>query len=166
MRTMTVVSQRAAINYFTKARVAYDSKTKKQQCDRQIAVCRNILSSFGSKSGSSAHNTGSSRNQSTATAPNHAKSTKPMRNAVDLGTSVLWADSNVGATSPYEVGALYGWGDANGTLVSTNNDDYPHGAVLSVISGNPQYDVVTAQWGDGWRLPTMEEFLILYRTCT
>ena len=25
------------------------------------------------------------------------------------------------------------------------------------ISGNPQYDAATANWGDGWRMPTLKE---------
>lgn len=34
--------------------------------------------------------------------------------AVDLGLSVKWATCNVGATSPQELGGLYGWGDVSG----------------------------------------------------
>lgn len=43
MQTMTVPSQKSAISYFSKAKVAYDSADKKKQCDAQIAVCRSII---------------------------------------------------------------------------------------------------------------------------
>ena len=33
---------------------------------------------------------------------------------VDLGLSVLWADRNVGATSEFDLGGRYGWGDPTG----------------------------------------------------
>ena len=43
MKTQTIVSQNKAIACFTKARVAYDSQSKKAACDKQIAACRNAI---------------------------------------------------------------------------------------------------------------------------
>ena len=43
MKTMTVASQKKAIVSFEKAKVAYDSKSKKNLCDQQIAACNNII---------------------------------------------------------------------------------------------------------------------------
>lgn len=42
-QTMTVSSQKAAINYFEKAKICYDSQAKKDLCDQQIKSCRNII---------------------------------------------------------------------------------------------------------------------------
>lgn len=57
---------------------------------------------------------------------------------VDLGLSVKWATYNVGAMSPEDYGSYYWWFDAKSTAKS---------------------------WGDGWRLPTKEEFRELLRDC-
>lgn len=43
MKTMTVASQKKAISSFIKAKVAFDSQTKKHLCDEQITTCRNII---------------------------------------------------------------------------------------------------------------------------
>lgn len=43
MKTLTVPMQRKAIAAFGKAKVAYDSKAKKDLCDEQIAVCNGII---------------------------------------------------------------------------------------------------------------------------
>lgn len=43
MKTQTVVSQNKAISYFAKARVAYDSQSKKAACNKQIAICRSTI---------------------------------------------------------------------------------------------------------------------------
>lgn len=43
MKTMTVPSQKKAIGFFEKAKVAYDSASKKALCDEQITACQNII---------------------------------------------------------------------------------------------------------------------------
>lgn len=43
MKTMTIASQKKAIAAFGKAKVAYDSKSKKDLCDEQITACYNII---------------------------------------------------------------------------------------------------------------------------
>lgn len=43
MKTLTVASQRKAISSFEKAKVAYDTKSKKALCDEQILACNNII---------------------------------------------------------------------------------------------------------------------------
>lgn len=40
-----------------------------------------------------------------------------------------------------------------------------HGKDMDDISGNATYDVATAKWGKGWRMPTKEEFDELVRYC-
>lgn len=103
-------------------------------------------------------------------------------NAVDLGLSVLWADCNVGANLPEEFGDYYAWGD---TMANRPYGDdlsaYPHckdldgdGNIASSdefsyigddISGKEQYDAATAKWGNGWRMPSYEQFEELLTKC-
>lgn len=71
--------------------------------------------------------------------------------SVDLGLSVDWADCNVGASAPYEFGGHYCWGDSTGLEIKTQSETFPN-----VISGT-QYDIVSANFGNGWRLPTLKE---------
>lgn len=85
--------------------------------------------------------------------------------AVDLGLSVKWASCNVGAESPEGHGDYFAWGE-----ISPKNEYYEinsttYGVELGDISGNPQYDAATANWGDGWRMPTRDEFIELKYNC-
>lgn len=43
MKTLTVASQKKAISSFEKAKIAYDTKSKKALCDEQIVACNNII---------------------------------------------------------------------------------------------------------------------------
>ena len=40
-----------------------------------------------------------------------------------------------------------------------------YGEQMSDISGNPQYDAATANWGGGWRMPTKDEMNELENNC-
>ena len=81
--------------------------------------------------------------------------------AIDLGLSVKWASWNMGASTPMEYGGYYGWGDPSGEKVSFTG--YPEEETL--ISATA-YDIATAKWGGGWRLPTKEEMQELIDRCT
>lgn len=100
---------------------------------------------------------------------------------VDLGlpSGTLWATYNVGATSPYEKGLYFAWGETEpredfswesykffkGYEVDPNNGEW---AVLenigSDISGT-EYDAARYQWGNGWRLPNEQERYELQMLC-
>lgn len=100
---------------------------------------------------------------------------------VDLGlpSGTLWATYNVGATSPYEKGWYFAWGETEpredfswesykffkGYEVDPNNGEW---AVLenigSDISGT-EYDAARYQWGNGWRLPNEQERYELQMLC-
>ena len=99
--------------------------------------------------------------------------------AVDLGLSVRWASYNVGATAPEEYGDYFAWGEISPkddyTLqtyqywTDYNGDGYldeNECAEFDDISGNPQYDAATANWGSLWRMPTAEEIKELIDNCT
>lgn len=81
---------------------------------------------------------------------------------VDLGLSVKWATCNIGASSPYEYGNYYAWGETTtkSSYTVANSKTY-NDKTITDFAGNSLYDAATANWGKGWRMPTrneMEEF--------
>ena len=84
---------------------------------------------------------------------------------VDMGLSVLWATSNVGASSPSDYGNYYAWGETTTKSSYTEDNSRTYKVRMGDISGNPSYDAATANWGDGWRMPTKEEFEELQNRC-
>lgn len=100
---------------------------------------------------------------------------------VDLGlpSGVKWAGWNVGATRPEEYGGYYAWGETEEKSEYTvetykHKEKYYYGSDpdewywvykdLGNISGT-SYDVATAKWGSGARMPTNEEFFELADKC-
>jgi hypothetical protein len=90
---------------------------------------------------------------------------KPVKQAVDLGLSVKWANYNVGATEPEEYGGYYGWADPTGTKTTEKLIYYPSADPPGNISGT-EYDIARAQWGGSWRMPTSKECKELFDSCT
>ena len=84
---------------------------------------------------------------------------------VDLGLSVRWATCNVGASAPSEYGDYYAWGEIKTKTEYTEENSVTYGVWMDDISGNPQYDAATANWGEGWRMPTEQEFEELLEEC-
>jgi hypothetical protein len=97
--------------------------------------------------------------------------------AVDLAlpSGVLWADKNVGATTPYDDGLYFSWGNVIG---HTGDDGYDfgtandgpyastHGAELTGnIPTNTTYDAARHNMGAPWRMPTVGEFQELVANC-
>lgn len=108
---------------------------------------------------------------------------------VDLGlpSGTLWATCNVGASSPEERGDYFAWGE---TITKDMYDwkQYKYAAygddcflltkycadstcgfngfvdTLTVLE--PIDDAVTANWGEGWRMPTKEEWAELLSNTT
>lgn len=87
---------------------------------------------------------------------------------VDLGlpSGVKWAMHNVGTTYPEGHGDHFAWGEIEpkATYESGNCSSYYQD--LGDISGNPLYDAAAAKWGNGWRMPTLEEMYELTQECT
>lgn len=97
-----------------------------------------------------------------------ASATTGMHNGhewVDLGLSVLWATCNVGASSPSEYGDYYAWGETVTKSNYTEDNSKTYNKNVSDISGNPEYDVATAKWGENWRMPMKEELEELANKC-
>ncbi len=109
---------------------------------------------------------------------------------VDLGlpSGLLWATCNVGANNSEDYGDFFAWGEtqpkdtcdwsgyqyANGTSWEDpqltkycNNSNYGYnGFIDNLTTLLPEDDAATANWGDGWRMPTKEEWEELYNNTT
>ena len=78
-----------------------------------------------------------------------------------LPSGLKWATCNVGAKTPEASGNYYAWGETQ------PKDEYNSSLTYgNDISGNVQYDVAAANWGEGWRMPTKEEMQELIDCCT
>ena len=101
---------------------------------------------------------------------------------IDLGlpSSILWADRNIGASTPEEAGLSFQWGDTQGYtaeqvgdgegLKAFNWDDYKF--LIDGSSSNfskyndsdsktvldPEDDAAHVNMGGSWRMPTYEEY--------
>ena len=97
--------------------------------------------------------------------------------AVDLAlpSGVLWADKNIGATTPYEDGLYFSWGNITG---HTGDDGYDFGtsndgpyastdgaALTGNIPTNGTYDAARHNMGAPWRMPTVGEYQELVANC-
>ena len=103
---------------------------------------------------------------------------------VDLGLSVKWATTNIGATNIEEAGNYYAWGE---TQSKTDYDWYHYAHCYGdetelakyctdygLTPDEPDFittlelvdDAATANWGNGWRMPTYTEMKKLVDSCT
>ena len=105
--------------------------------------------------------------------------TAPEHDYVDLGlpSGLLWATCNVGADTPEGYGDYFAWGETQtkDTYDKSNyqyyypitfqltkycnmaNDGY-NGFIDNLTTLESEDDAATANWGNGWRMPTQEEF--------
>ena len=103
---------------------------------------------------------------------------------VDLGTSVLWATCNVGATKPEEYGDYYAWGEVEGlkegkVIFEWTNYKWGTGPFkltkyctvkfYGVVDGKKvlqlEDDAAHINWGGTWHIPTKKEFEDLHKKC-
>ncbi len=107
--------------------------------------------------------------------------TLQLQGPVDLGLSVNWAAYNVGAASPGEYGGYYAWGETeekynydwatykwcNGSweYITKYCTDNQSGVVDNKTTLEPEDDVAHVKWGDGWRMPTLDETKELHDKC-
>ena len=92
---------------------------------------------------------------------------------VDLGlpSGLLWATCNVGAEKPEDYGLYFAWGEttgytgdtSDGRLFDWENYKFVTSDALTKYTGSdkavldPDDDAATANWGEGWRMPTFDE---------
>ena len=104
---------------------------------------------------------------------------------VDLGlpSGTLWATCNVGADSPEEYGDYFAWGETTPksdyswstykygtaedqlTKYCNKGSSGKNGFTDNKTVLDAEDDAATANWGNGWRMPTREELAELYDGC-
>lgn len=95
---------------------------------------------------------------------------------VDLGLSVKWATTNIGATYPEQYGDYFAWGETEPKerfawdnykwCDGTKNNITKYNATDGLKTLLPEDDAATANWGSQWRMPTKEELAELRLSCT
>ena len=98
---------------------------------------------------------------------------------IDLGlpSGLLWADRNIGAPSPYDIGDYFAWGETE-TKSEYSWDTYKFGPYVAENVPLSKYstsdgkttldaedDVATVKWGKKCRMPSRTEFLELLNEC-
>ena len=94
---------------------------------------------------------------------------------VDLGLSVMWATTNVGAESAEEYGDYFAWGETEPKdEYSWTNYEWCDGTANNMTKYNatdglktllPEDDAAHVNWGGEWRMPTGREMQELYDYC-
>ena len=107
--------------------------------------------------------------------------------AVDLGLSVKWGDRNIGASTPYDGGELFAWGEVepksnineytweNYFDIKQLNKHYSmyspsfiefHDKGYKGFAGVSENDVARKRLGGKWRMPRQKEIQELFKNCT
>ena len=89
-----------------------------------------------------------------------------------LPSGLLWCEHNVGASTPYEDGLYFSWGNVIGHADGSGYDfsdvvyaETPGAALTGNIPVNGTYDLVRHNMGAPCRLPTVGEFQELNSNC-
>ncbi len=86
---------------------------------------------------------------------------------LDLPSGLLWAETNIGADNPEDAGNYYAWGETEtkSTYILKNSKWY---GVAHTGNLTATEDAATANWGNGVRMPTDNDFSELLDTanCT
>lgn len=101
---------------------------------------------------------------------------------VDLGLSVVWAETNIGANKPDDFGDYFAWGETEpktqftwknykwckGTSRTFTKYNYRsgNGVVDNKFLLDPEDDAACVNWGGSWRMPSPKEVNELIEQCT
>ena len=106
---------------------------------------------------------------------------------VNLGlrSGTLWATCNVGANTPEDHGDYFAWGETQPKAAYTDSNYlYTHGGYFEftkycskeefgyngftdkLTTLQPEDDAATVNWGEGWRTPTINEWIELVTKCS
>ena len=90
-----------------------------------------------------------------------------------LPSGVLWAEKNIGASTPYEHGLYFSWGNVTGHAEGSGYDfsdavyaGTPGSSLTGNIPTNGTYDAARHNLGSPCRMPTVGEFQELNSNCT
>ena len=90
-----------------------------------------------------------------------------------LPSGLLWCDHNIGASTPYEHGLYFSWGNVTGHAEGSGYDfsdavyaETAGAALTGNIPVNGTYDMARHNMGSPCRLPTVGEFQELNSNCT
>lgn len=95
--------------------------------------------------------------------------------AIDLGlpSGLKWACCNVGASSPYEDGDYFAWGEVEhktyydwDTYKWSDGSNYTKYTSSGKTTLDAEDDAATHNWGENFRMPTVDEFVELLANCT
>lgn len=92
----------------------------------------------------------------------------PKAQPVNLGlpSGIKWASWNMGASNSDPYGKLIGWGALSDDLTDSNSSLYaPAIGENASIAGNALYDIATAEWGQDWKIPTVDQWRELENNC-
>lgn len=86
-------------------------------------------------------------------------------NVIDLGlpSGTLWADRNIGASSPEDYGGYYSWGETYTKNYCTIGSYHYRFETPKTLP--PDHDAATAKWGNEWQMPTKKQFDELRENC-
>lgn len=86
-------------------------------------------------------------------------------NVVDLGlpSGTLWADRNIGASSPEECGEYFAWGEITTKDGEYSLEEYDYCNHPQTLP--PSNDAATQNWNNEWCMPTKEQFDELLDCC-
>ena len=159
-----VLEQQYQSDYAT-AELLYNQK-KYSECKSR---CESMLNSYPAHR-SEINTLISMCNNAISAAEQVAASSRLPDKAVDLGLSVLWADRNVGASSPSDYGGYYAWGETTTKSKYTwYGYRYYDGSSCTNIGSNiagTYYDVACQKWSGGWKMPTKAQWQELIDNCT
>ena len=89
-----------------------------------------------------------------------------------LPSGLLWAEKNIGASTPYEHGLYFSWGNVTGHAEGSGYDfsdavyaGTPGAALTGNVPVNTTYDAARHNLGSPCRLPTVGEFQELNSNC-
>lgn len=88
---------------------------------------------------------------------------------VDLGlpSGTLWATCNVGASKPEEYGSYFAWGETETKSEYTPENYFDSQYEKYSFDGRtellPEDDAATANWGNGWQMPSLEQMTELVK---
>lgn len=91
---------------------------------------------------------------------------------LDLPSGTYWASCNVGASKPEEIGDYFAWGETVpkdsyswSNYVHCDGSEATCHDIGSDIAGTI-YDVAHARWGEGWHMPSLEQWQEVINNCT